>query len=93
MDFMKDDVVWDIIGDKLIRGKSAVEKAMKEMNDKNVQQLTIHNIITHGNSGSVNGTLILKDEQKFAFCDVYKFAGFGKNSKINAITTYVIKTS
>lgn len=93
MDWMTDDVVWDIIGDKLIRGKGDFEKALNQMKDREVQQLSIQNIITHGNTGSVNGTLVLKDKRSVAFCDVYNFRGFGKNSKIKAITSYVIKTS
>lgn len=93
MDWMTDDVVWEIIGDKLIRGKGDFEKALHQMKNCKVQQLRIQNIITHGNTGSVNGTLILNDKESVAFCDVYNFRGFGKNSKIKAITSYIIKTS
>lgn len=93
LDWMTDDVVWEIIGDKLIQGKGDFEKALHQLKDREVQQLRIQNIITHGNTGSVNGTLKLNDKQNIAFCDVYNFRGFGKNSKIKAITSYVIKTS
>src|SRR5690625_4765727 len=93
MDWMTDDVAWEIIGDKLIRGKGDFEKALRQMKDREVQQLRIQNIITHGNVGSVNGTLILNDKQSVSFCDVYTFRGFSKNLKIKAITSYIIKTS
>ena len=93
MDWMTDDVVWEIVGDKLIRGKDDFEKALHQMKNCKVQQFRIQNIITHGNTGSLNGTLILHDKHRVAFCDVYNFRGFGKNSKIKAITSYVIKTS
>ena len=94
MNWMTDDVVWDIIGNKRIQGKVAFENELDQMKkDREVQQIRIENIITHGNTGSVNGTLILDDKQSVAFCDVYNFRGFGKNSKIKFITSYVIKTS
>ncbi len=90
MEWMKEEVVWDIIGDQLIQGKENVEKALNEMKDQEVQELRIHNIITHGNTGSVNGMLVRKDKENIAFCDVYNFAGFGKKAKIQKITSYVI---
>ena len=93
VDCVADDVVWHIVGDKRIRGKGDFETALNQMKDREVQQMHIHNIITHGNTGSVNGTLILNDKQSVAFCDVYNFKGFGKNSKIKLITSYVVKTS
>ena len=93
VDCVADDVVWHIVGDKRIRGKGDFETALNQMKDREAQQMHIHNIITHGNTGSVNGTLILNDKQSVAFCDVYNFKGFGKNSKIKLITSYVVKTS
>jgi hypothetical protein len=90
LDWMIDNIEWDIVGDQLIHGKDNVEKVLIRMK-RNVQQLHIHNIITHGNTGSVNGTLILMDQHTIEFCDVYNFAGFGKNAKIKKITSYVIK--
>ena len=85
-----DDVVWDIVGDRLIQGKDLFEQALRQLKDRKVEQLRILNIITHGNVGSVNGTIVLSDLQHLAFCDVYNFRGFGKNSKIKTITSYVI---
>src|SRR5690625_5890914 len=67
MDWMTDDVVWEIIGDKLIRGKGDFEKTLHQMNNRKVQQIRIQNIITHGNTGSVNGTLIINDKESVAF--------------------------
>ncbi|WP_071394265.1 nuclear transport factor 2-like protein [Bacillus tuaregi] len=88
---MSDDVIWNIIGDRLNQGKGDYEKALWKMGNREVQELHIHNIITHGNVGSVNSTLILDDERRIERCDVYNFGGFGKNSKIKKITSYVIE--
>lgn len=93
LEWMQDEVVWDIIGDRLIQGKENVEKALKEMKDSTVQELRIHNIITHGNTASLNGMLVRKEKENIAFCDVYHFAGFGKKAKIKKITSYVIYLS
>lgn len=93
MDWVTDDVVWELIGDKQIQGKNDFEKALHQIKNTEIQQLCIRNIITHGNAGSVNGTLILNNKQSIAFCDVYNFRGFSKNSKVKAITSYIIKTS
>ncbi|WP_174613190.1 nuclear transport factor 2 family protein [Virgibacillus ihumii] len=92
IDYMTDDVIWNIVGKELIRGKDDFENALIQMKNREVQQICIQNIITHGNTGSVNGTLLLTNKEKIAFCDVYNFNGFGKNSKIKEITSYVIKT-
>ncbi|GAB7057639.1 hypothetical protein [Paenibacillus sp. Pae15] len=54
--WVTDDIVWEVIGVHIKRGKADFEKALNHMKDRKVQQLHIHNIITHGNTGSVNGT-------------------------------------
>ena len=92
LDWMTDDVVWEIIGDKTIQGINDFEHTLNEWKTRRVKQLCIANIITHGNTASLNGTLICNDNQTIAFCDVYNFRGFGKNAKIKSITSYVIKT-
>lgn len=89
--WMRDDIIWDIIGEEQIQGKSEFEKTWKRRIDRSVEELQIHNIITHGNTGSVNGNIILSDSTNVAFCDVYHFAGFGKTAKIKKITSYIIK--
>ncbi|GAB7057911.1 MULTISPECIES: nuclear transport factor 2 family protein [Paenibacillus] len=93
MAWVTDDIVWEVIGDHIKRGKADFEKALNHMNNRKVQQLHIHNIITHGNAGSVNGILAFHDQQRFAFCDVYNFRGFGRNAKIKTITSYFIQIS
>lgn len=90
MNWMRDDILWEIVGDKQIQGKDDFEHELNRMKDRKVQELRIHNIITHGNTASLNGTLILSDDKKIAFCNVYNFSGFGKNAKIKRITSYVI---
>lgn len=90
MSWIRDDIIWEMIGDQRLEGKEALRQEWDRMKERKVQQLIIHNIITHGNAASVNGTVKLQDDQTIAFCDVYQFAGFGKNAKIKTITSYVV---
>lgn len=93
LEWVREDIVWEIIGEQKINGIDEYEQKLIDMKERNVKELQIENIITHGNTCSVNGTLIFNDLQSIAFCDVYNFAGFGKNAKIKRITSYIIKIS
>lgn len=88
--WVHDEISWEIIGGKLIEGKESYENALNDIGAQTFQELRIHNIITHGNTASLNGTLVAKNGKRFEFCDVYNFAGFGKKAKIKKITSYVI---
>ncbi|ALX48886.1 hypothetical protein [Lentibacillus amyloliquefaciens] len=81
------NVVWEVVGDKSIDGKTDVIGSMK---NNDVAELHITNIITHGKTGAVNGTIINEEGKSVAFCDVYTFTGAGKKAKINEIMSYVI---
>lgn len=88
--WVRDEITWEIVGDKLIEGKVEYEKMLQQFMQHSFQELTIHNIITHGNTASVNGKFVTKNNKILEFCDVYHFAGFGKKAKIKKITSYVI---
>lgn len=89
-EWLKDDINWEIIGEKNIQGKEAFESRIVEMNKREVEHLRIEHIITHGNKASVNGSYTYKDGKRNAFCDVYEFAGFGRKAMIKKITSYFI---
>lgn len=89
--WFSDHVAWDIIGDKRISGKVEFLEELKKRSSAQVEELTIDNIITHGNVASVNGTYLFHNGETLAFCDVYQFAGFGKKAKIKAVTSYFIQ--
>lgn len=90
IDNVSDDITWNIVGDKFIQGKNDFAEALKDMKNKAVVELTIHNIITHGKEGAVNGTLILENEEQYAYCDVYQFSG-AKGANLKSIQSYVIE--
>jgi hypothetical protein len=88
-----DNVIWNIVGDKLIQGKDTFADTLKQMRNSTAIELHISNIITHGNTGSANGILTFENKKCFAFCDVYIFSSAAKNGKIKEITSYVIEVA
>lgn len=90
LESISEEVVWNMIGDKCIFGKDNMSKELNELTNKAVE-LHLNNIITHGKTGAVNGTLKFGNGKSYSFCDVYLFSSAGKNAKIKEITSYVIE--
>lgn len=86
-----DDIVWERIGDRTIRGKAAFADALTSYRNQVADELRLHTIITHGNEASANGIIKFSGRKARAFCDVYRFAGFAKTAKIKQITTYAME--
>ncbi|WP_176142492.1 hypothetical protein [Halobacillus hunanensis] len=86
-------MTWTIVGHKPIKGKGRVEEAMKQVSKDNVTEIELKNIITHGKTGAVDGTLLYENGKVLSFCNIFNFTGAGKNSKINEIASYVISLS
>lgn len=84
-----DDIHWSLIGLTSVQGKDEFIQTVQEMEREKPKELNIKNIITHGNTGAVNGSIVTQ-EKTYAFCDVYKFSGF-KNPKIKEISSYIIR--
>jgi hypothetical protein len=83
-----DDIQWNIVGDRLIRGKDDFAGALLGM--KSAKEITILHIATHGKSGAADGNLKFISGRTFGFCDVYEYNN-AKGDKIKAITSYVIE--
>ncbi|MDZ7693926.1 MAG: nuclear transport factor 2 family protein [Balneolaceae bacterium] len=90
LDNVTDDIRWTITGDCVINGREAFREALLEMAGDDPFNLSINDIITHGDSASVNGTMEAPDGKTYAFCDIYKLQGL-KNPKVKEMTSYVIK--
>lgn len=84
-----DDIVWEIFGDQKIEGKAAFQKALEEMKSHKIKAITIHHIITHGKEGAVNGEMLMSDDKRYAFSDVYVFASAGK-TVIKKMYSYIV---
>ncbi len=87
---LTDNIRWDRVGDKLVEGKDQVAKEVDKMQQTKTAELTIKNIMTHGNVGAVDGITKLDNGKSYAFCDVYRFSSSAKDAKIREITTYII---
>ncbi|WP_173916833.1 nuclear transport factor 2 family protein [Halobacillus sp. Marseille-Q1614] len=89
-----DNIVWRMAGETTIEGKDNVKEALESMNSDLHHELSFSNIITHGVTAAVNGTIHLTKEDgertAFEFCDVYKFNKF-KDGKIKELTSYVVE--
>jgi len=90
LSFVADDIVWESVGEKQLKGIENFRKELESMKQMEVEVLKIENIITHGWLASANGEIYLKNGRKFAFCDVYIFNSAAKTAKIKAIKSYSI---
>jgi hypothetical protein len=89
-----DDIIWVIAGDKIVKGKDNFVREVRNMNDEKGFEINIDNVITHGSSAAIDGTMLQSVNNgkslTWAFCDIYHFNGF-KNPKIKKITSYVVE--
>lgn len=89
---LTDDIVWNIIGDKVIQGKEQVVESLNQFY-RNLTEMTISSIITHGYDGATNGTLSFGNRNQHAFCSVYKFNSSRNHAQVKEITSYLIQLS
>lgn len=91
VDRVADTIQWEQVGKRNTSGKADFERVLKESWDTKADVVTLDTIITHGNTASVNGTLIDAKGVSYGFCDVYTFTSSAQNAKIKTITSYLIK--
>ncbi|WP_215223678.1 nuclear transport factor 2-like protein [Echinicola shivajiensis] len=94
MDFIiegiSDEIIWNIIGDKKITGKENFEGELPNMKTNKVAELALHQILSHGKEGAVNGTMKMQNGKQYAFSDFYQFSS-AKGNMIKSITSYIIE--
>lgn len=90
MEHVAENILWEMVGDKVISGKEAFSQAIQEMKDYTADELVIEQVITHGNTAALSG-IIKMDGKTYEFCDVYEFTSAGKNI-LKHLKSYVIKT-
>jgi len=87
------DIEWTVYGDKTISGIQDFKKAVEKMKSEAKVVLKLDQIITHGKTAAVNGTIKMTGNGKtstYAFADVCILSGF-KNPKVKQMKSYVIK--
>uniref|UniRef100_UPI00404A9EDF nuclear transport factor 2 family protein n=1 Tax=Fulvivirga sp. TaxID=1931237 RepID=UPI00404A9EDF len=85
-----DDIVWNVVGWKLTEGKDSYSKELKKMLSNDTKGLTIHQILSHGKEGAINGTIETETGDVIEFSEFYVFQG-AKGDKIKSIITYLIQ--
>ncbi|EAZ80180.1 nuclear transport factor 2 family protein [Algoriphagus machipongonensis] len=89
VDSVTEDIVWNLVGDKEIKGKENFAQELENMKTEKVLELKIEQILSHGKEGAIHGILKMQSGKKYAFSDFYRFKG-AKGDKIKSITSYVI---
>ena len=89
VDHASEDIIWTIHGDKNIIGKEAFSEEIHVMKQYTADEMTLHNIITHGREASANGEMRMGDAT-YAFCDVYRFTNT-TSMILKEMQSYVIK--
>lgn len=89
VDNLANNATCNIIGKTIISGKDNI--ILKINNFKNVIEIIIKNIITHGKIGASHGLIKLSNNTQLAFCDIFVFSSSSKKAKIKEITSYIIK--
>jgi limonene-1,2-epoxide hydrolase len=87
---LADDVEWEVVGQRTIRGKTDFAAALDSVGEQ-VVTLRLDTILTHGDEGSVSGSVEFTDARRLRCCDVYKFSGHSKTAKVKRITSYWIE--
>ncbi|MEQ8582260.1 MAG: nuclear transport factor 2 family protein [Marinoscillum sp.] len=90
MQYLADDVIWTLVGDKPIMGREQFAAALMEMAHNKASELTIHSIVTHGKEAAINGEMVMSDGSVFGFADFYEFTS-AKGSQVKSITSYVVQ--
>ncbi|MCD8739285.1 nuclear transport factor 2 family protein [Mucilaginibacter roseus] len=87
--YCTDDVVWEFVGDQVLKGKEAVRAYMKEAYVE-PPKFDVQNLIAGDNFVTAIGFISMKNEQgeivNYSYCDVWEF----RDGKMAALKAFVI---
>ena len=86
---LAEDVIWQLVGDAPISGKTEFLNALNSMQSNPAAALILKSVLTHGKHASIHGEMQMKDQSRYAFADFYKFKSAGSD-KVSEITSYVV---
>lgn len=89
LDFIADQIVWNIVGDEVVEGKEQFMRKLDDLHQDEVTELELYKVITHGYEAAAHGK-VTGTSRSYDFCHVYRFAGASKTAKIREITSYII---
>lgn len=93
LDNMTNDVEWNFIGEKTMKGKDAVKEFMEPMKNIETLEMELQQIIARDGTAAANGRMKIKELtgeiKSFGFADFYELEG-STNPKIKRMTSYVV---
>ncbi|MBK6265153.1 nuclear transport factor 2 family protein [Marivirga sp. S37H4] len=87
---LTDDIIWEMVGDKVMQGKEEVAKELESMKEYTAVELNIDHIVTHGKTAACNGSFQMHSGDRYGFCDMYVFNNNSKTAKIKEMISYGI---
>lgn len=84
-----EDIEWEVIGEKLIQGRSSLAKKLDELRNDPVSELEIFHVVSHGKAGAVDGATRMSNGTNYRFCHVYEFPA-AKGTVVRRILSYVL---
>lgn len=88
-EYLDENIIWNLVGDKPIVGKTDFITALEKMSENKATELTIHSLITHGKEAAVYGDMFMMDGTKISFIDLYTFNSAG-STLVKEITTFLV---
>ncbi|SOC35948.1 hypothetical protein [Ureibacillus acetophenoni] len=87
-DHITDDITWNILTVKRLKGKDNVIEMMESNGKLPVIELKLESIICNDLVGAVNGAVTLDNQDRYAYCSIYTFTSSCQPLKIKEMTTY-----
>jgi ketosteroid isomerase-like protein len=91
LEHCSDNVVWNMVGDKETKGKTAIKNWMSQMEGMEPPKFTVDKIVAEGDSVVCYGDMTMKGEDgkegKYSYVDAYQFSG----GKIAELRSFVVK--
>ena len=86
-----DDVVWEMAGEKTVKGIPAIREWMGSMGEMPLPKMFDTVVIVDGERASAFGKMTMQNEKggkdTYDYCDIYRFS----NDKIVELKSFVIK--
>lgn len=87
-----DDVEWNMVGDKTVKGKDSIREWLSSMGEMEPPKINNRTLIAEGDSIAAHGEMTMKNKEgetsNYSYCDIYRF----ENEKIAQLISFMIKT-
>ncbi|KEO72281.1 nuclear transport factor 2 family protein [Anditalea andensis] len=90
LNYVSDNIIWNIKGDKLVKGKENFAVYIKEMATHESMGLTLGLPVINGSFAVLEGQMTSPSGNMYAFCDLYTFET-EEGGEIKSLTSYVIE--